>query len=95
MSFNSHQAHHRPYMRVFVFLIILTAVEVAVALTLSAAAVKVPLLIALAIAKATLVAMYYMHLRFEGRLLRLVAVFPLILSIVLALAPAFDVLARR
>jgi cytochrome c oxidase subunit 4 len=82
-------------MRVFVFLVVLTLAEVAVALALAASSAKVPMLIALAIAKATLVAMYYMHLRFEGRVLRLIAVFPLILSIVLALAPSFDVLARR
>ena len=85
----------RPYMRVFAFLVLLTVVEVAVAFVLSASAAKVPLLIALAIAKAALVAMYYMHLRFEGRVLRAIAVFPFILSILVALPPAFDVLARR
>ena len=94
MSTHSSQAQ-RPYMRVFVFLVVLTATEVGVAFALSANPAKVPLLIALAIAKATLVAMYYMHLRFEGRLLRVIAVSPLILSIVLALAPAFDTLTRR
>ena len=87
-------AHPRPYMRVFGFLILLTAAEVGVAFVLSASTAKVPLLIALAIAKAALVAMYYMHLRFEGRLLRLIAIFPFILSLVLAIPPAFDVLAR-
>lgn len=85
----------RPYMRVFAFLVLLTVVEVGVAFVLAASSAKAPLLIALALAKATLVAMYYMHLRFEGRVLRLIAIFPLILSIVLALAPSFDVLARR
>ena len=94
MSTHSSQAH-RPYMRVFAFLVVLTATEVGVALELSANPAKVPLLIALAIAKATLVAMYYMHLRFEGRLLRVIAIFPLLLSLVLALAPAFDALTRR
>jgi cytochrome c oxidase subunit 4 len=82
-------------MRVFAFLVLLTVVEVGVAFVLAASSAKAPLLIALALAKATLVAMYYMHLRFEGRVLRLIAIFPLILSIVLALAPSFDVLARR
>jgi len=88
-------AHRAPYMRVFVFLVVLTVLEVLLAFVLAASPAKVPMLIALAIAKATLVAMYYMHLRFESRLLRAIAVFPLILSIVLALAPSFDVLARR
>ena len=88
-------ASHPPYMRVFVLLIMLTAVELLVALSPLAKSSQVLLLIALAIAKATLVAMYYMHLRFEGRVLRVIAVFPLILSIGLALAPVFDVLSRR
>jgi cytochrome c oxidase subunit 4 len=82
-------------MRVFVFLVVLTVLEVILAFVLAASAAKAPLLIALAIAKATLVAMYYMHLRFEGRVLRVVAIFPLLLSILLALPPSFDVLARR
>jgi len=92
---STESSHANPgYMRVFVFLIILTAAEVGVALTLHGAP-KIPLLIALAIAKATLVAMYYMHLRFEGRLLRFIAVFPLVLSIILAMLPTFDVLMRK
>ena len=94
MSTNSGHSR-RPYMLVFVFLIVLTVVEVGVAFALSGNPAKVPLLLALAIAKATLVAMYYMHLRFEGRLLRFIAIFPLILSIILALAPSLDAMSRR
>jgi cytochrome c oxidase subunit 4 len=77
-------------MRVFAFLVLLTLAEVGVAFVLTTSAAKVPLLIALAIAKAALVAMYYMHLRFEGRVLRIIAISPFILSILLALAPTFD-----
>ena len=83
--------HHRPnYMLVFVFLGLLTAVEVGVTFSGLVKSVQVPLLIALAIAKATLVGMYYMHLRFEGRLLRFIAVGPLLLAIILALPPLVD-----
>jgi cytochrome c oxidase subunit 4 len=82
-------------MRVFALLVVLTAAEVGVALAPLSKSAQVPMLIALAIAKAALVALYYMHLRFEGRLLRLIAVFPFILSLVLALPPAFDVLTQR
>jgi len=93
---STESSHSNPgYMRVFVFLIVLTAVEVGVALAMATSPAKIPLLIALAIAKATLVAMYYMHLRFEGRLLRFIAIFPLVLSIILALGPTFDVLMRK
>src|SRR5688572_9968605 len=86
---------HPPYMRVFVLLIVLTAVELLVALSPLGKTNQVLLLIALALAKATLVALYYMHLRFEGRVLRALAIFPLILSVILALAPALDALSRR
>jgi cytochrome c oxidase subunit 4 len=86
---------HPPYMRVFVLLIVLTAAELLVALTPIGKSSQVLMLIALALAKATLVAMYYMHLRFERGVLRLVAIFPLVLSIILALAPSLDTLSRR
>jgi cytochrome c oxidase subunit 4 len=88
--------HRRPnYMLVFVFLGLLTAVEVGVAFVGLSKSVQVPLLIALAIAKATLVGMYYMHLRFEGRLLRFIAVGPLLLAIILALPPLIDSLGHH
>ena len=90
---STESSHANPgYMRVFVFLIILTAAEVGAAMALTTSPAKIPLLVALAIAKATLVAMYYMHLRFEGRLLRFIAVFPLVLSIILAIPPLVDAL---
>ncbi len=83
--------HRRPnYMLIFVFLALLTGVEVAVAFTPIPKSAQVLFLIALAIAKATLVAMYYMHLRYEGRVLRVVALAPLVLVIVLTLPPLFD-----
>jgi cytochrome c oxidase subunit 4 len=91
MTETSAAARHRPnYMLIFVFLGLLTAVEVGVTFTGLVKSVQVPLLIALAIAKATLVGMYYMHLRFEGRLLRFIAVGPLLLAIVLTLPPLID-----
>ena len=82
---------HRPnYMLIFVFLALLTGVEVGVAFTPISKSVQVIFLIALAIAKATLVGMYYMHLRYEGRVLRFVAIGPLLLAIILTLPPLFD-----
>ena len=85
----THQ--HRPnYMLIFVFLAVLTGVEVTVAFTAIPKSIQVLFLIALAIAKATLVGMYYMHLRYEGRVLRFIAVGPLLLAIVLTLPPLVD-----
>ena len=88
--------HKRPnYILVFVFLGLLTAVEVGVAFIGLLDAIRVPLLVALAIAKATLVGMYYMHLRFEGRVLRFIAVGPLLLAIILTLPPLVDAIGHH
>jgi len=87
---------HRPnYMLVFAFLALLTGVEVGVAFTPVPKSIQVTALIALAIAKATLVGMYYMHLRYEGRVLRFIALGPLLLAIILMLPPLFDLAVRR
>ena len=87
---------HRPnYMLVFAFLALLTGVEVGVAFTPIPKSIQVIFLIALAIAKATLVGMYYMHLRYEGRVLRFIALGPLLLAIILMLPPLFDLAVRR
>ena len=83
------------YLRIFVFLAVLTVVEVAVAFTPMPHSARLLFLVALAIAKATLVAMYYMHLRFEGRVLRLIAVAPLLFAIILTIAPFLDLATRR
>ena len=88
-------AHRPSYIRIFVFLALLTAVELGVAFTPIPKSSQVLFLIALAIAKATLVAMYYMHLRFEGRLLRAIAVAPLIFAIILTIPPFIDLALRR
>lgn len=86
---------HKPnYLRIFVFLALLTVVEVAVAFAQIPKTSQVLLLVALAIAKASLVAAYYMHLRFEGRLLRLIAVAPLLFAIILTIPPFLDLATR-
>ncbi len=88
----STQTGHKrtPYMRIFAVLAVLTVIEVAITFTPISKSAQVLLLIALAIAKATLVAMYYMHLRFEGPLIRIIATVPLLLAIILTLLPLFD-----
>lgn len=78
------------YMLVFAILAGLTAVEVGVTFTGLSKSVQVPLLILLAVSKASLVGMYYMHLRYEGRVLRFVALAPLLLVIILTLPPLID-----
>lgn len=60
------QRHTRPnYLAVFIALAVLTAVEVSVTyLPLP----RIPILVPLALAKATLVALFYMHLRSDRRI---------------------------
>jgi cytochrome c oxidase subunit 4 len=67
------------YVVIFVLLGVLTLVELGVARTagISRPAVVVAL-VALAIAKAALIALFYMHLRFETRILKLTVLGPLL-----------------
>ncbi|MBI3625987.1 MAG: cytochrome C oxidase subunit IV family protein [Candidatus Rokubacteria bacterium] len=71
------------YMTIFWWLFALTIIEVGVIFTPFAKIVIAILLISLAISKASLVAMYFMHLRFERRTLGLIAVTPLLLGTLL------------
>jgi cytochrome c oxidase subunit 4 len=77
-------AHKHPnYMTIFWWLAILTVIELAVIfLPLSKMTIGT-LLVALALGKAILVAMYFMHLRFETRTLGLIAVSPLLIATLL------------
>lgn len=84
-----HAGRHPNYMAIFWWLLAMTIVEVAVgymhappgALYVS----KVASLVLLALAKASLVAMYFMHLRFERRTLAFIAGTPLVLCVLLML----------
>ena len=71
------------YMAIFWWLFALTVIEVGVVFLPVATLVKAILLISLALSKASLVAMYFMHLRFERRTLGLIAVTPLLLGTLL------------
>ncbi len=63
----TEHVRHPNYAAVFVVLGVLTAIEVAAAQML-AEAVRIPILLVLAAAKGALVALYYMHLRFDSRI---------------------------
>jgi cytochrome c oxidase subunit 4 len=71
--------HRGQYVAVFVVLGVLTLVELGVATTEGIAKPAVVVaLVGLAIAKAALIALFYMHLRFETRILRLTVLGPLV-----------------
>ncbi len=75
------------YMLIWFVLLVLTVVEVGVAYVSSLPRnVLVVVLVGLAVWKATLVAMYYMHLKFERLRLILLATAPLPLAIILVVA---------
>src|SRR5213592_2324839 len=74
---------HPNYMAIFWWLAILTALELMVIFTGLPKLVVGVLLCSAALAKASLVAMYFMHLRFETRTLGLVALTPLMIATLL------------
>jgi cytochrome c oxidase subunit 4 len=77
-------AHKHPnYMSIFWWLAILTVVELAVVFTPLGKFTIGVLLCALAVGKAALVAMYFMHLKFEARSLGLIAITPLAIATLL------------
>jgi cytochrome c oxidase subunit 4 len=71
--------HGKQYTATFVLLAVLTLVELGVASTSGIARPAVVVaLVALAIAKAALIALFYMHLRYETRHLKLTVLGPLV-----------------
>jgi cytochrome c oxidase subunit 4 len=79
-------AHSEPnYIGVFWWLVALTVLEIAVIYMPFARLAIVILLVGLAVSKAALVAMYFMHLKFERLTLGMVALTPFFLCIFLIL----------
>ena len=75
-------AHDEPnYMAIFYWLFGLTVLEVAVTYIGLPKALMIAILVVLAFTKAALVAMYFMHLRFEKRTLAIVALAPPVLLV--------------
>ncbi len=81
------QAHKQPnYIAIFWWLLALTILEIGVIFTPLARVLIAILLVGLALSKASLVAMYFMHLKFERTTLGLIAVTPLLLCVLLVFA---------
>jgi caa(3)-type oxidase subunit IV len=83
-------SHPRPnYVGIFIWLIVITAVEVAVGYTPHDVVPKLvtyPILLAMAIVKALLVALYFMHLRYDSRWFTLILAVALPLGVLFVLA---------
>lgn len=81
------QAHPQPnYWAIWAYLLILTVVELGIAFLSWSKEVQILVLLALAIWKALLVALFFMHLRFEGNRMRIFAIAPLPLTIIIVAA---------
>jgi cytochrome c oxidase subunit IV len=86
--------HDPPYMGVFWLLLILTVIEVGAGYLplMTGGAVElpriilVPLLLALAVAKATLVGMFYMHLRYDTKWLSIIFLSAFALAVVFGIS---------
>ncbi len=84
----AEQEHaHPPYILIWVVLLVLTLAEVGMSLYMNLPKVWLGVgLVLMAVWKAVLVAMYYMHLRYEPARLWILAVSPLPLAVILVLA---------
>ena len=84
----STTAHKRPnYLLIWLYLFIMTVAEVALAFELPLSRnVKLLLLLFLAVWKALLVALFFMHLKFERWRLRIIFIIPLPLAAILVTA---------
>jgi cytochrome c oxidase subunit 4 len=84
--------HPVPYYLIFGVLVVLTIVTVAVAfLEIHSEIAKVLLALAIASIKASAVAFFFMHLKFEGKLIYLILIVPLLLCVLLVVALIPDI----
>jgi cytochrome c oxidase subunit 4 len=74
------------YMAIFGWLFVLTVVEIGVVFLPTARLLIGILLVGLALTKASLVALYYMHLKLERRTLTLIVITPLLLCTLLVVS---------
>ena len=88
MTTPTQTTHVRPnYLLIWLYLFLMTIAEVLLAFELPVSQnVKLILLLILAVWKALLVALYFMHLKFEPRRLVVTIMAPLPLAVILVLA---------
>jgi cytochrome c oxidase subunit 4 len=82
---DEHAAQHPPYFKIWFVLLVLTVLEVVFAVVTHNGMFKAVGLVAMALYKAVLVAAYFMHLKFEKRLMWVIAAAPLIFGVILAI----------
>jgi cytochrome c oxidase subunit 4 len=82
------------YLRIFYILLALTIVEVAIVYLHLPRTLLVALLIVVAVWKAALVALHFMHLKFEKTTLMMIALSPFVLCVFLILMLIPDIFPR-
>ena len=88
-------ADRKKYLKVFALLTVLTVIEVGVAMTLkSQRGLMIVLLIGLALAKASVVALYFMHLGDERKGLKLAVSLPMLFPPFAAVVLMIEAMAR-
>jgi cytochrome c oxidase subunit 4 len=88
-------SHARQYLVIFGVLALLTALEVGVAYVEGHRHAVIAALFGLALVKAAFVALYFMHLKWESRVLRLTVAIPLSLPVLYALVLITEAIWRR
>jgi cytochrome c oxidase subunit 4 len=84
--------HSVPYFLIFGLLVVLTVITVGVAfLDIHNELAKVLLALTIASIKASAVALFFMHLKFEGKLIYLILIVPLLLCVLLCCALIPDI----
>ena len=92
MSSTTHSSAQ--YIKIFYILLVLTIVEVAIVYLHLPRMLLAALLVIFAVWKAALVAMHFMHLKFEKKTLAVVALAPFILCVFLILMLLPDIFPR-
>lgn len=87
---NKVHVDRKLYVKIFFALLILTIIEVGVAYLPISTPLMVSALVGLAIVKATLVALFYMHLSHETKVLKLTVLIPLSLPVFYAVVLIAD-----
>ena len=82
-----HAGHHGglSYFQVFLILLVVTVAEVGISYLDIAKSLKVITFIVMSLYKAVMVAAYFMHLKFEKKLMWVVAAAPLFLGVLIAI----------
>ena len=74
------------YFKVAAVLTVVTALEIVIIYIRRAAPILVPLLLTMSVAKFALVVMFFMHLRYDSRVLTLLFVAPIVLATAIMIA---------